>query len=335
MNFLSKKFSALALMGLLAGSAIAAESVEKLEATKTTSEYFWKFRPLKTKKAEEDKKVKDPRIVFRFFEEDYTPGGFDYWYPDASKVKLPEESGHDSEVAIEFDLVASDYSGGAVVLYNMLYNMEPYVPSGALEFYIKGAKGGEIATVGLVDDETRDGAKTVVRLPIKKYVKISKEWQKVSIPLADFGLRGVYWDEKNRVEVSRKFDWNAVAEFRVEIKKGDNSSFKVWVDDIFIKKDIYPARTLVYEETWAELNKDKVIEAPPLDQTPKVNKLFTFFENDLTPGSFIYTYGGKTDWTVQNTTDSRTRVLGCVNAFSQPHCAPPAIFDQCYMPPSE
>ena len=159
--------------------------------------------------------IANKNVVFRFFDEDFVAGGYQYVYPEASRVFIPEESGHESEVALQFDLVPADYSGGAVCLYNLLYDMTPYYATGALEFWIKGNEGGEIAQVALADDEKSDGKKTVVRVPLNNYGGITKEWRHVSIPLADLGKRGVYWDEKKRVEVANKFDWDQVAEFRL------------------------------------------------------------------------------------------------------------------------
>jgi hypothetical protein len=148
-----------------------------------------RFKPLKPAgpDAEAHAKAGDPRIVARFFDEDFVSGGYQYSYPDASRVFIPEESGHDSEVALQFDLIADDYSGGSVCLYNLLYDLTPYYSRGALQFWIKGAQGGEIASVALVDDENRDGMKTVVRAPMSDYGGITNEWRLVSIPLAKFG----------------------------------------------------------------------------------------------------------------------------------------------------
>jgi hypothetical protein len=45
-----------------------------------------KFKPLK--KAEEKKSESsiDPRVMYRFFDEDFVSGGYAYWYPENSKV---------------------------------------------------------------------------------------------------------------------------------------------------------------------------------------------------------------------------------------------------------
>ena len=110
-------------------------------------------------KAPGKKSSGEPRLVYRFFDEDFVSGGFSYVYPDESKVFIPEESGKNGEVALQFELVADDYSGGSICLYNLLYDVTPYIATGALELWIKGDQGGEVAWVALVDDETGDGCK--------------------------------------------------------------------------------------------------------------------------------------------------------------------------------
>lgn len=246
-------------------------------------------------------------VVFRFFDEDYVSGGYAYIYPEASRVFIPEESGHESEVSLQFDLEPGDYSGGAVCLYNLLYDMTPYYATGALQFWIKGNEGGEIAWIALVDDEKSDGKKTVVRVPCSNYGGISKEWKQISIPLADFGKRGVYWDEKKRVEIPYKFDWDQVAEFRMEIKKGDNKKFRAWVDDIFICKDVFQPRQEKQEEYW-----DDQIEtiASPSPRDPAIKPVKNIFRNDFPAGGFVYVYGGKTAYKIQKgTTKDYTGIL--------------------------
>lgn len=249
-------------------------------------------------------------VVFRFFDEDFVSGGYAYWYPDESKVFIPEESGKNGEVALLFNLIANDYSGGSVCLYNLLYDMRPYYSQGALQFWIKGNDGGEIAWAALVDDENADAKKTVVRLPLQNYGGIKNEWTKISIPLADFGNRGVFWDPKKRVEVPEKFCWDAVTEFRVEIKKADNPAFKVWVDDIFICKDVYEPVKKENEEYWDE--RDEQIAPPPVAEKPAVNETDVFFADATAPGGFVYVYGGKTAYKIHESTPPEDKgILTC------------------------
>ena len=126
-----------------------------------------KFKPLKKAEEKKSESSVDPRIMYRFFDEDFVSGGYAYWYPENSKVFIPEESGKNGEVAIEFDLDEKDYSGGSVCLYNLLYDLRPLYATGALQFWIKGNMGGEIAWAALVDDENADREENCVRLPLQ------------------------------------------------------------------------------------------------------------------------------------------------------------------------
>ena len=267
-----------------------------------------KVKPLKKTVVVKAASNVDERMVFRFFDEDFVSGGYAYWYPDNSKVFIPEESGKNGEVALQFDLDAHDYSGGSVCLYNLLYDITPYYAAGALQFWAKGKNGGEIAWAALVDEENSDGKKTVVRLPLQNYGGITKEWRLVSIPLADFGKRGVYWDAKKRVEIPNVFDWNKVAEFRIEIKKEDNKEFRIWVDDIFILRDVFAPKQEVQEVYWEDRGENI---AHPTAQRPAVKDVKQLFNNDLPGGAFTYVYGGKTAAKVAQAAGGKGGILTC------------------------
>jgi len=266
-----------------------------------------RFKPLLKEKEESPSSAsaRDPRVVFRFFDEDFVSGGYQYTYPEASKLHIPEESGHASDVSLQFDLDAGDYSGGAVCLYNLAYDLRTYYSTGALQFWIKGARGGEIATVGLVDDETRDGKKTAVRVPLSEFGGITQEWKLVTIPLSKFGRKGVFWDAKKRVEVPEPFDWTSVTEFRVEIKKGDNPAFRVWVDDIFVLKNVFEAVPEIPRDDW----EDKQETIPPPVAATDVKPVHTLFKDELPAGAFTYVYGGKTAAKVQPGSKANPGVL--------------------------
>ncbi len=264
-------------------------------------------------KSEDEGEKRDPRVMYRFFDEMYVSGGYEYHYPDESQVYIPENSGKNGEVALKFDLIADEFSGGSVCLWNLQYDLWPLYAKGALEFWIKGKHGGEVAWAALVDDETSDGKKTVVRVPINDYGGIKDEWTKISIPLSDFGKRGVYWDPKKEVEVPEKFQWGKVCEFRIEIKKGDNEEFVCWVDDIFILRDVYEA-----EEGWDEEEEywdDREETLPEITQSEKpdeVKEIKRIFDDALpSGGGFAYVYGGKTAYKIQPTEAEGNNVFAC------------------------
>ena len=294
MKFIYKKLPVIALLvsiGVLAGC--------KIETTEVRNDYLFSKTTASIEKVsvypDEDK------IVYKFFDDDYMPGGYNYAYPKTSKVSVKVGDGAlGTNACLEFALDANDYSGGSICLYNMKYDLRPYYDRGILRFWIKGRHGNEIAYASLVDDEASDGKKTVVRKLISKYGEIKKgEWTRIDIPLHDYGKRGVYWDEKKRVEVGSRFQWEAVTEFRIEIKKAQNEApFTVWVDEIQILKDMVEPKKGGEEIYWDEI--EEVINGPK-DFQPESqdNILKVIFQDDLPPGGFVYVYGGKTAYRIQ------------------------------------
>ncbi|MDR2578903.1 MAG: hypothetical protein LBC70_08895 [Chitinispirillales bacterium] len=261
----------------------------------------------------------ESQVVFRFFDEDFISGGFDYAYPEASRVMITEDPANvkNGEAALQFDLVADDFSGGAVCLWNMTYDLTPHLATGgALQFWIKGARGGEIATVALADDENNNGKKTVVRLPINNYGGITTEWTQISVPLRDFGRRGVYWDAKNKVEVPEPFQWDQVAEFRIEIARGNNPSFRVWVDDIFIVSNVYESGEMEVIAHWDE--KEEVLPNFPRGVKPdglrEMSGGRVLNGGINVTGGFNYVYGGRTAHQVQKTEDGTTVLAAYMDA---------------------
>lgn len=210
----------------------------------TRSGYGWKFTwnpfssPRKNKVEKEEMADKNAGVACIFFRDSYAAGGYQYAYPAGSTVSIDRQIFHGGKRSLRFTLAHDDYSGGAVCLDRKLCDLSGYLKHGALQFWIKGSQGGEKALAALVDEEKSDGKKTVVRLAVDWFGQITGEWTLVSIPLEHFGEKGVYWDEKERREVDNDFDWDRVAEFRIEVKKDENSAFTIWVDDIVVVKSL-------------------------------------------------------------------------------------------------
>jgi len=207
---------------------------------------FAKWQPLpEVVKAREEKArlieaQKKDTSKFVFFEEDFAAGGYSYVYGGNTRVFIPEESGHSGDVAVCFELDPADYSGGAVVLWGTEFDLTDIFPTGALEFWVKGENGGEIGRVGLSDNEMVDGIKTQVTVDFDRYGGIKPYWTHMSIPLADFGRRGAYWDPRLQSMINNYFKWGNTKEFIVTTAKRANKKFKIWLDNIYIVKDRYP-----------------------------------------------------------------------------------------------
>jgi len=164
-------------------------------------------------------------------------GGYTYQYPrENPEPFLTDKFAMEGDLSMEIELIASDYSGVAICIAGSA-DIIPYMEEGVLQFWIKGDKGGEIAQYVLVDDGVKSNGESLqVKIGSKSFGDITTEWQRISIPLKLFGEMGVYWDAKNQREVFMPFSWGNIKGFRIEVRKDDNKEFKVWLDDIVIKK---------------------------------------------------------------------------------------------------
>lgn len=241
-------------------------------------------------------------VVYKFFDEQYRQGGFDYAYGGKSKgVTITKEGGYKSKAAVQINLDPKDYSGASICLYNEVFDLSKYMLDSKLEFYIKGKNGGEQLLIGLLDEEVSDGKKTQVKMSLNKYVQITKDWQKVSIPLVDFPDRGLYWDQTKKTELPARIDWSKIAEIRFSIDKGTNPSFDIFVDNIEIVKGNKKAKPKPKVVYWDENN--EVVNGPknPEKLDGKAKALATFYDNGMK--GFSYVYGGLT---AQKEIDSKT-----------------------------
>lgn len=241
-------------------------------------------------------------VVYKFFDEQYRQGGYDYAYGGKSKgITITKEGGYKSKAAVQINLDPKDYSGASICLYNETFDLSKYMLDSKLEFYIKGTKGGEQLLIGLLDEEVSDGKKTQVKMSLNKYVQITKDWQKVSIPLIDFPDRGLYWDQTKKTELPARIDWNKIAEIRFSIDKGTNPSFNIFVDNIEIVKGNKKAKPKPKVVYWDENN--EVVNGPknPEKLDGKAKPIATFYDNGMK--GFSYVYGGLT---AQKEIDSKT-----------------------------
>lgn len=244
-----------------------------------------------------------------FFDERLAPGGFLYAYPDKAVISNIDTVSKNGIFSVQMILDAADYSGGAICLGNSV-DLKAYRNNGALKFWLKGKNGGEKAWVALIDQSSSSREKAAVRLPLSRYVKITTEWQLVSIPLFHFPDKGVFWDAKQKAEISCDFDWNKVAEIRVEIKKNENQTFTVFLDDICIEPNVFDSSVIQPVLSWSDY-----VESiyPPRKSLKNTDEIFlSIFDGKLPENSFTYVYGGNTACVLQkNAMYSGRKILAC------------------------
>jgi hypothetical protein len=131
--------------------------------------------------------------------------------PNDSNVKAVEKNGR---YWVDVSLRGDTWSGFGIGICRV--NLLPYLEHGALQFYARGAKGGEQFAVGFscaagIAAEEHYGLGCEV--PIENYCQLTPEWQKVTIPLAEFPQGGGWWDDITNESGNQPFRWNSVNEF--------------------------------------------------------------------------------------------------------------------------
>jgi spore germination protein len=114
-------------------------------------------------------------------------------------------------------------------------DLRSYIAKGALQFYVRGAKGGESCTVGfLMDTGLKEDEKIhfLDDLPMSNYVKVSTKWTLVTIPLADFSANGHHFDDKNGQNMTGPFKWEKVIEFDADHVQGSVSPVELQFSSI-------------------------------------------------------------------------------------------------------
>ncbi|HVZ80596.1 MAG TPA: glycosyl hydrolase family 18 protein [bacterium] len=136
---------------------------------------------------------------------------YSYAYPEGSKIVIVDKQG---KRWVDVSLKGTAWSGFGVGMSRK--NLLPYRQSGALQFYIRGAKGGETNSVcfimekGMQADEKYN---LVSEVQLSDYCKVTTQWQLVTIPLSDFPENGYHHDDATGAKITGPFKWERVLEF--------------------------------------------------------------------------------------------------------------------------
>lgn len=154
------------------------------------------------------------------------PGTAVYTYGSPTDYQFCSSS--DTGVFPVFTAYLNDNEWSGVTFYrpdNQSINIRAIRETGALAFWIKGEKGGELFNVGLLDDAS-DGVDQNVQtsLSSKPYCQVSRVWQRVVIPLADFNDFGKWWHSDAHYEVNGTVDWSRICQLRFSGDKYANAA---------------------------------------------------------------------------------------------------------------
>jgi hypothetical protein len=145
--------------------------------------------------------------------------------PEMYKYAFPPESSVDSQEQgknrqLVYKLKGDVWAGGGIGVKRA--RVKSYLDSGALEFYVRGAKGGEKIDVGFVMAKGLDEKDLAyqILIPVGNYARITNGWTKVTIPLKDFPAEGSRWLETEQRRAVGAFNWDRVSEFVVSREPG-------------------------------------------------------------------------------------------------------------------
>jgi len=145
-------------------------------------------------------------------------------------------------------------------------NLGPYLEKGALQFYIRGNKGGEtLSGVGFTmatDLNNKYHYETFV--PLGNYCAVTTKWQLVTIPLSEFPLTGQHYEEDVYAHWLQKvldrpisngtdqvfqgrFQWNKVIEFVLDHSPNDDPNLEIEISNVVILPE-YKAKVVLREK---------------------------------------------------------------------------------------
>jgi hypothetical protein len=146
------------------------------------------------------------------------PEMYKYAFPEGGSSVDSQEQGKNRQLV--YSLKSDVWAGGGIGVDKL--RLKDYVAEGALEMYVRGAKGGEKIDVGFVQAKGLDAKDLAFQIlaPLNNYGKITTAWTKITIPLKDFPAEGSRWIESEQRRATGPFNWNRVSEFVVSREPG-------------------------------------------------------------------------------------------------------------------
>lgn len=143
---------------------------------------------------------------------------YKYAFPEAGSSVDSQKSGENRQLV--YSLKGDVWAGGGIGVDKL--RLKDYVDNGALEFYVRGSKGGEKVDVGFVQAKGLEATDLAFQIlaSADRYGKITTAWTKITIPLKDFPKDGSRWIESEQRRATGPFNWNRVSEFVVSREPG-------------------------------------------------------------------------------------------------------------------
>jgi endoglucanase len=214
--------------------------------------------------------VDSTNVFFSWLDTSLTSKSSVYTYGDPTDYSLFKPV--DNEHAAVFATFQSDNEWSGVTIYRNItgsIDVRQWLKSGGIEFYVKGAHGGENFRIGVLDDES-DGIdkKVQSRIFSRTFVKVSTDWQRVCVPFSSFGTTGRWWHSDAHYEVVGTLDWSKISEVRFSIDqyanktilKSDNEPVKIYFSNIRFLKNSNTQSNESFWDSFSSSEPERLIE---------------------------------------------------------------------------
>ncbi len=177
---------------------------------------FLKYDPTRVRyEWRKEKNIPENAVDAVFAEKLITGATVDY-RPESALLIPAEGKGYESRYGLEAVLPAPEAVGE--ITASQPWKLGPYLENGAIEFWIKGARGGEKIEIVFVDGPGIDDIRSTVVAAVNPE-NVTAQWRRVSIPLSEF-------TGKNQL-----FEWNNVRSVRIRPAQ-DSAPADVWLDNV-------------------------------------------------------------------------------------------------------
>ncbi len=260
--------------------------------------------------------AEDEVVLGTWFSEDHPKGGYTCAYGGRSAISMINDNDRKRGKVLKLEFDDKEYPGAEIAFApGELVDLKPVRKSGALRFFIKGSQGGEKIDIGLMDHGNNGSNKCEVKVGGINFFKITDKWQQVIVPLSSFPDEGERWyTEYNGGEYAR-IDWSKISNIKFatfkdqNIGRSINRIATVFIDDVEIINHTADLPNPPFL-SWRHLE-DKTL-GPLIADKDTANLIFSFFGRSMAEKTSVYTYDGRTDFSVKDATDSsRLPVFVC------------------------
>jgi len=192
-----------------------------------------------------------------------------FGYPSTAKGEPVAAERKVSDKALRISLPPASWAGFVLAVPET--DISGMRKNGTVDFWIKGNTGNEKNLSVMLIDSIEDKEPFHTQVFLSDYLTMSKEWQYVIIPLADFLDDGFYWSMEKNARVNGKMDWGKIQSLSFDISPSETTETVIFVDGVKISEQ---GGTTKIVDKYAEFEKKYAYEGEYKSPIIKGNKNF-------------------------------------------------------------